>query len=95
VGSEYEVKVSAVSPAGYSETAMASRIITGYLNSIPTSYPGKRGNLPDFTIELCRKLQIKDVVIENVKVEKINVSVVSYKRFDLQILRKCKGGLYT
>jgi hypothetical protein len=42
VGSEYEVRLSAVSPAGYSETAMASRITVGYLNGTPDSYPGKR-----------------------------------------------------
>ncbi|XP_033610373.1 tyrosine-protein kinase receptor torso isoform X2 [Cryptotermes secundus] len=39
VGSEYEVRVRAVSPAGYSETAMASRITVGYLNGTPPSYP--------------------------------------------------------
>jgi hypothetical protein len=44
VGSEYEVKVTAVSPAGYSETAMASRIRINYLNGSPTSYPGKRNH---------------------------------------------------
>jgi hypothetical protein len=58
VGSEYEVKVSAVSPAGYSETAMASRITTGYLNGTPTSYPGKRDHLLDFTVELHGQLRI-------------------------------------
>lgn len=52
VGSEYEVKVSAVSPAGYSETAMASRITIGYFNGTPTSYSGKGDHLLDFTIEL-------------------------------------------
>jgi hypothetical protein len=51
VGSEYEVKVSAVSPAGYSDTAMASRITIGYLNGTPTSYPGKGDHFLYFTVE--------------------------------------------
>lgn len=60
MGSEYEVKVSAVSPAGSSETAMASRITVGYLNGTPPSYPGKGDNLLDFTVQLHGQLRVRD-----------------------------------
>jgi hypothetical protein len=62
VGSEYEVAVSAVSPAGYSETAIASRITIDYLNDTPTSYPSKGDHFLDFTVEVYGELQIKDVI---------------------------------
>jgi hypothetical protein len=62
VGSEYEVKVTAVSPAGYGETAMISRIMINYLNGSPTSYPGKRNHLLEFTtVKLYEQLRIKAV----------------------------------
>jgi hypothetical protein len=72
VGSEYEVRLSAVSPAGYSETALIGRILVDPFKRAVTPLPGKSSSVTSH-IELiyiteqkgvtggCRKLHSEEL----------------------------------